>query len=40
MLAAARHAVDIQTTTDRSRLAGDHLEGRYVAGILQTRDDG
>src|SRR5271154_2213448 len=40
MLAAARHEVDIETTTNRGRIAGDHLEGRHVAGVLQTRDDG
>jgi hypothetical protein len=37
MLGAARHEVDIEMTTDRGRVAGDHLKGRHVAGILDAR---
>ena len=40
MLAAARHEVYIETTTDRGRITGYHLKGRHVTGVLQARDDG
>jgi hypothetical protein len=40
VIAAGGYKVNVKPTSDRGRIAGYHVEGRHVAGVLKTRDDG